>query len=102
MCIQCYYYYDLLQASTFNELLDASGGAEEDGYKALTALGLISAIQSLVKSGFRNTEILKQMEAVLVTTIVSIFQNGVMGKSYDIWLDVLHTVYMYVYFILHT
>ena len=92
-----------LQASTFNELLDASGGAEEDGYKALTALGLISAIQSLVKSAFRNTEILKQMEAVLVTTIVSIFQNGVMGKSCDIWLDVLHTVvYMYVYFILHT
>lgn len=65
-------------ASTFNELLDASGGAEEDGYKALTALGLISAIQSLVKSAFKNTEILKQMEAVLVTTIVSIFQNGVM------------------------
>lgn len=69
------------QAAGFNELLDASGGEEEDGYKALTALGLISAIQALVKSAFSKPELLSQMENALVNTIVSIFQNGIMGKG---------------------
>ena len=66
--------------TAFTELLDSSGGEEEDGYKALTALGLISAVQSLVKSAFSKPELLKQMESVLIETIASIFQNGIMGK----------------------
>ena len=68
-----------LKVSAFTELLESSGGEEEDGYKALTALGLISAVQSLVKSAFSKPELLKQMESVLIGTIASIFQNGIMG-----------------------
>ncbi|XP_019855725.1 PREDICTED: importin-7-like [Amphimedon queenslandica] len=64
--------------TAFTELLESSGGEEEDGYKALTALGLISAVQSLVKSAFSKPELLKQMETVLIGTIASIFQNGIM------------------------
>ena len=67
------------KVSAFTELLESSGGEEEDGYKALTALGLISAVQSLVKSAFSKPELLKQMESVLIGTIASIFQNGIMG-----------------------
>ena len=66
------------QGSTFSSLLDASG--EEDGYKALTALGLLSAVQTLVKSAFGRPEILQQMEKTLTNTIAFIFQSGVMGK----------------------
>jgi hypothetical protein len=72
-----------VKAASFTGLLEASGGEEEDGYKALTALGLISAVQALVKSAFSKPELLKQMENALINTIASIFQNGVMGK----WLQ---------------
>ncbi len=79
-----YFNWFVVQAKTFNQLLEASGGSEEDGYKALTALGLISAIQSLVKSAYKTPEILKELETILIPTIVSIFKNGVMG-TFDAW-----------------
>ena len=60
-------------------MLEASGGSEDEGYKALTALGLISTIQSLVKSAYKTPEILRQLEVILFPTIVAIFQKGVMG-----------------------
>lgn len=73
-------YPSSLQATAFTDLLEASGGEEEDGYKALTALGLISAVQALVKSAINKPELLRQMETVLVNGIASILQNGVMGE----------------------
>jgi hypothetical protein len=75
-------------AASFTGLLEASGGEEEDGYKALTALGLISAVQALVKSAFSKPELLKQMENALINTIASIFQNGVMDY-YEEMLTIL-------------
>ena len=46
-----------LQVSTFNEIVDPTGQSDEDSYKALTALGILSAIQSLVKATFNETDV---------------------------------------------
>ena len=46
------------QVSTFNELVDLTGETgEEDSYKALTALGILVALQSLVKATFNETRV---------------------------------------------
>ena len=53
-----YYYFIPVQVSTFNELVDLSGeSADDDSYKALTALGILSALQSLVKATFNETQV---------------------------------------------
>jgi hypothetical protein len=65
--------------STFNELVDMSGeSCDDDSYKALTALGILSALQSLVKATFNQTQIMQQMETAMIATIAAILQNGVM------------------------
>ena len=37
--------------------MDPTGQSDEDSYKALTALGILSAIQSLVKATFNETDV---------------------------------------------
>ena len=44
------------QVTTFNELIDQ--GTDEDSYRALTALGLLTAVQSLVKATFSESKVL--------------------------------------------
>ena len=46
-----------MQVDTFNEIVDPSGQSDEDSYKALTALGILAAIQSLVKATFNETQV---------------------------------------------
>ena len=41
----------------FNEIVDPSGQNDDDSYKALTALGILSAVQSLVKATFNETQV---------------------------------------------
>ena len=43
-----------LQASVFMNVCYAATSGEDDGYKALTAVGLLSAIQTLVKAACDN------------------------------------------------
>ena len=44
--------------TTFNEIVDPHGqNTDEDSYKALTALGLLNAIQTLVKASFNEHEV---------------------------------------------
>ena len=50
--------YVCVKVSTFNELVDMSGETpEDDSYKALTALGIVVALQSLVKATFNQPEV---------------------------------------------
>ena len=44
------------QVTTFNELIDQ--GTDEDSYRALTALGILTAVQSLVKATFNESKVL--------------------------------------------
>ena len=48
----------LLQATAFNEIFEATQQNEEDSYKALTALGIMGAIQSLVKATINQPQVL--------------------------------------------
>jgi hypothetical protein len=65
--------------ATFNELVDLSGDTpEDDSYKALTALGIIMALQSLVKATFNQPRVMLQMENTMFNMIATILQNGVM------------------------
>ena len=66
---------------TFNEIVDPSGQSDEDSYKALTALGILAAIQSLVKATFNETQIMQQMEATLINTIATMLQTGVIDSN---------------------
>ena len=43
-----------LQASVFGSVCDSATSGEDDGYRALTAIGLLSAIQTLVKAAVEN------------------------------------------------
>ena len=55
-CIHVHCY--IVQVGTFNELVDLTGEAgEDDGYKAMTALGILSALQSLVKATFNEPQV---------------------------------------------
>lgn len=49
--------YDVLQATAFNEIFEATQQNEEDSYKALTALGIMGAIQSLVKATINQPQV---------------------------------------------
>ena len=52
-------YNNSIQVSTFNELVDMSGeSSDDDSYKALTALGILVALQSLVKATFNQTQVI--------------------------------------------
>ena len=54
-----------LQVATFNELVDLSGDTpEDDSYKALTALGIIMALQSLVKATFNQPRVIRDLRNV--------------------------------------
>ena len=54
--------HSVAQVSTFNELVDISGeSADDDSYKALTALGILTALQSLVKATFNETQVLEYL-----------------------------------------
>ena len=56
MCLLCNYMYKLSnQVATFNELVDQ--GTDEDSYRALTALGILTAVQSLVKATFNESKV---------------------------------------------
>ena len=46
--------FNPLQASVFMNVCYAATSGEDDGYKALTAVGLLSAIQTLVKAACDN------------------------------------------------
>ena len=41
--------------ATFNEIYDE--GTDEDSYKALTALGILTALQALIKAVFNDTQV---------------------------------------------
>ena len=51
------------QVSTFNKLMNISSGgtggecADDDTYKTLTALGILAALQALVKATFNATQV---------------------------------------------
>ncbi len=46
------------QVGTFTEIVDPHGqSTDEDSYKALTALGLLSAVQTLVKASFNELQV---------------------------------------------
>ena len=63
-----YWYNDYpptLQVATFNELVDLSGDTpEDDSYKALTALGIIMALQSLVKATFNQPQVIRDSHKI--------------------------------------
>ena len=48
------------QVATFNELVDQ--GTDEDSYRALTALGILTAVQSLVKATFNEAKVWRERE----------------------------------------
>ena len=45
----------------FNEIVDPTGQNDDDSYKALAALGILSAVQSLVKATFNETQVRRVM-----------------------------------------
>jgi hypothetical protein len=65
-------------ASVFGSVCDSATSGEDDGYRALTAIGLLSAIQTLVKAAVENQPLLDSMEAALIPLIVMVFKNGIM------------------------
>ena len=52
-----------LQASVFMNVCYAATSGEDDGYKALTAVGLLSAIQTLVKAACDNQPVRSSVRA---------------------------------------
>ena len=47
-----------VQVSTFCEIVDPNGhSTDEDSYKALTALGILSTLQSLIKATFNEKKV---------------------------------------------
>ena len=62
----------------FGSICESATTEEDDGYRALTAMGLLNTIQTLVKAAVDNQVLLDQMEATLVQLIVAIFQKGYM------------------------
>ena len=59
------------QVATFNDITGQS--SDEDSYKALTALGILSAIQSLVKATFNQTEVRGGVAVGKAATLFSYF-----------------------------
>lgn len=63
----------LVQVETFNDIVDPNGkSTDEDSYKALTALGILSAIQALVKATFNQTQVSRTQLAGVEACLVSV------------------------------
>ena len=62
-------------ASTFQQVVSAEDGAEE---KAITAMGLLSTIETLITCMEENGEIMKEIEPIVLQVVGSIFTKRIM------------------------
>lgn len=78
-------------ATAFNEIFEATQQNEEDSYKALTALGIMGAIQSLVKATINQPQLLLMLEGTMANMIAAMLKNGVM----DFYDELLNLLYLF-------
>lgn len=61
-------------ATTFNQVLEADAGSDE---KAITSMGLLNTIETLVNVMSENEEVMRRLEPCVLQVVGHIFQTGV-------------------------
>lgn len=74
----------MFKSQTFSQVLETDEGSDE---KAITAMGLLNTIETLLTVMEEQPEIMGQLQPIVLGVIGHIFTNSVMGKwqqSYSI------------------
>lgn len=67
----------ILQATTFGQVINSDEGTEE---KAITAMGLLNTISTILTVMEDQKEIMAQLEGIVLNVVGVIIQNSVMGE----------------------
>lgn len=67
-------------ATTFSQVLETDEGSDE---KAITAMGLLNTIETLLSVMENQPLIIAQVQPIVLQVIAHIFSHGVMGKLFD-------------------
>lgn len=70
----------LLQAATFSRVLETDEGSDE---KAITAMGLLNTIETLLSVMEEQTQIMSQLEPIVLQVVVHIFEHSVIGELFS-------------------
>ena len=70
----------ILQAATFSQVLETDEGSDE---KAITAMGLLNTIETLLTVMEEHPQILLQLEPIVLQVVVYIFGHNVMGMFFS-------------------
>jgi len=71
----------LFQAGTFSQVLETDEGSDE---KAITAMGLLNTIETLLTVMEEQTQIMSQLEPIVLQVVAHIFEHSVMGMLFNI------------------
>lgn len=66
-----------VQAQTFSQVLETDEGSDE---KAITAMGLLNTIETLLTVMEEQPEIMAQLQPTVLGVVGHIFTNSVMGE----------------------
>jgi hypothetical protein len=75
-----------LKAATFSQVLETDEGSDE---KAITAMGLLNTIETLLNVMEEQPEIMSQLQPTVLQVVGHIFSQSVMGK-YTAGVSLLH------------
>jgi hypothetical protein len=69
-----------VKATTFSQVLETDEGSDE---KAITAMGLLNTIETLLTVMEDQPEIMAQLQPTVLQVVGHIFSQSVMGKCQD-------------------
>jgi hypothetical protein len=78
---KAYCHIFLFQAATFSQVLETDEGSDE---KAITAMGLLNTIETLLTVMEEQTQIMSQLEPIVLQVVAHIFEHSVMGMPFNI------------------
>jgi hypothetical protein len=71
-----------LKAATFSQVLETDEGSDE---KAITAMGLLNTIETLLNVMEDQPEIMSRLQPTVLQVVGHIFSQSVMGKCAVVW-----------------
>lgn len=71
-----YHVISFFQAATFSQVLETDEGSDE---KAITAMGLLNTIETVLTVMEEQPQIMSQLEPIVLQVVAHIFGQSVMG-----------------------
>jgi len=73
------------QAATFSQVLETDEGSDE---KAITAMGLLNTIETVLTVMEEHPQIMSQLEPIVLQVVAHIFGQSVMGMFFFSYIKI--------------